>query len=68
MTQEREDEVMATEESKTTLENILTRAKNCKLKGRLYVYESFKSELQALNLTGIEYADACRDLARYLGV
>lgn len=59
---------MATKNSKDTLEDILTRAKKCSNKGRLYVYESFKKELQELDITDIEYMNACRDLARYLGV
>lgn len=68
MTQEREDDMMGTRDTKAELEEILTRAKKCNTKGRLYVYEAFKKELQSLNLDPVEYCDACRELSRYLEV
>ena len=58
----------STETKSTTLEDILTRAKKCSTKGRLYIYEAFKKELSELNLDSVEYCDACRELARYLEV
>lgn len=60
--------MVVTKDSKTVLEEILTRAKKCNVKGRLYVYEAFKKELQTLNLDSVEYCDVCRELARYLEV
>ena len=50
---------------KQQLKDILERAKKCPNKGRLYVYESYKRELEALNLTTEEYGEACRQLARF---
>ena len=50
------------------LKNILDRAKKCTNKKRMYVYESFKKELNELNLPPEEYTQACRKLAEYLKV
>lgn len=47
---------------------ILDEAKNCKNKGRWYVYEQYKKELSKLCLTATEYLQICRKLAKYLGV
>lgn len=57
-----------TKENDMTLADILRRAKKCSVKGRYYIYESFKRELQELNLDPVAYSEACRDLARYLEV
>ena len=51
-----------------TLETILEDAKKCKRKGRLYVYESYKRQIEALNLSPEEYEDACKLLAQSLEV
>lgn len=50
------------------LNEILEKAKNCPNKGRLYVYEQFKQDLQELNLDPYNYEQACITIARYLGV
>ena len=46
---------------------ILNRAKGAS-KGRYYVYESYKRELQDLELSTEEYEDACRKLVNILRV
>ena len=51
-----------------TLEDILKDAKKCPVKGRLYVYEQYKQEIQKLELSSYEYTDACRTLANILEV
>ena len=51
-----------------TLDEILKRAKKQKLKGRLYIYESYKREIEMLDLSPEEYQDACRLLAQHLEV
>lgn len=52
----------------TRVSELLVRAKNCKNKGRWYVYEQYKQELSKLGLTPAEYEQTCRKLARYLEV
>lgn len=51
-----------------TLEDILNDAKKCPVKGRLYIYEQYKREIQRLELSSYEYTDACRTLANILEV
>lgn len=53
---------------KTTLEDILEDAKKCPVKGRLYIYERYKLQLQDLELSSEDYTEACRKLAQYLEV
>ena len=50
------------------LENILSRVKSCPIKGRLYIYEQFKGEVQRLNLPPYHFEDACRKIANILEV
>lgn len=53
---------------KETLKQILSDARKCPTKGRLYIYERYKLQLENLNLSSEEYMEACRKLARYLEV
>ena len=53
---------------KTELKKILKAAKNCGLQGRYYAYETFKQQLQALDLDPTEYQQACRKLGDALQV
>ncbi len=52
----------------TQLKDILERARKCSNKGRYYVYEGFKSELQKMSISPELYEDTCRKLAKYLRV
>jgi len=54
--------------TRVVLNQILERAKTCKIKGRLYKYEQFKQELLRLNLDNEEYEQACIEIARLLEV
>lgn len=53
---------------KSTVDEILERARTCPNKGRLYVYEDFKRQLQELDLSPYDYEQACILVARYLEV
>ena len=50
------------------LNNLYKEAKKCPVKRRLYVYEQYKRELERLDLTSMEYTEACRNIANYLEV
>lgn len=50
-----------------TVQKVLDRAKGSP-KGRYYIYESYKRELEGLNLSSEDYRNACIVLARILGV
>ena len=50
------------------IQELLERARKCDTKGRMYVYEAFKRELQEFNLDPAEYGQVCRKLAKYLRV
>lgn len=54
--------------TKSKLEDIINRARTCSNKGRLYVYEQFKQELQELSLTPYQFEQACITIARHLEV
>lgn len=56
------------EKEKQALNELYEAAKNCPVKGRLYVYEQYEQKLQKLNLNGYDYINACRTLADYLEV
>lgn len=49
------------------VQKVLDRAKGSP-KGRYYIYESHKRELEGLNLSPEDYRNACIVLARILGV
>lgn len=51
-----------------SLKKLLDEAKKDKRKGRCYVYEEYKSQLQELPLTGIEYEKAICALAKVLEI
>lgn len=51
-----------------TLNDILEDARNCPIKGRLYIYEQYKQEIEKLELSSYDYTDACRTLANILEV
>lgn len=61
-------ESMMTECKNEALQQLINDAKVYPVKGRYYVYENFKLRLQYLSLSSMEYTDACRQLAHYLGV
>lgn len=50
------------------LDKILKEAKQCPVKGRLYMYEKYKLRVQDLGLSSEEYTQACRQLANNLEV
>lgn len=50
------------------LKEVLKDAKECPVKGRLYIYEKYKQQLLDLDLSSEEYTQACRKLANNLGV
>ena len=52
----------------TALKKLLKAAKNCGLQGRYYVFEVYKQQLEALDLSSSEYQQACRKLADALQV
>jgi len=61
-------EVLEKKDSMTQLAELLNRARKCSNKGRYYVYEGFKSELQRMELSPDQYEETCRLLAKYLRV
>lgn len=60
--------MVATKDNTTELQKLLERARKCDNKGRMYVYEAFKSELQRFDISPQEYEQTCRKLAKYLRV
>ena len=60
--------VVTEKDTNVKLKDLIERAKKCDNKGRMYVYEMFKGELQSLNVSPQEYEQTCRKLAKYLRV
>ena len=50
------------------VKKLVKAAKNCGLQGRYYVYETYKQQLEPLNLSSSDYQQACRKLAIALQV
>jgi len=61
--------MMATiEESRKNVEDILAQARAEKIKGRLYVYEQYKSRLWDACISTTQFSQAIIDLAKALRV
>lgn len=59
---------MATEDSKRKVTAILAEAKKERIKGRYYIYEQYKSQLQQVCEDSIQYERAIVELANALKV
>lgn len=59
---------MPTTANNNQLKDLYKEARACKNKRRMYVYEQFKSRLYSMDLSPMEYEQACRQLARILEV
>lgn len=57
-----------TKEIEQRLHEIYRDAKICPVKGRMYIYEQYKRQIDKLNLDSYEYTEACRNIATYLEV
>lgn len=56
------------DEKDRLLNELFRRARKCTNKGRYYVYEQYKRELDNIELSPSEYEQTCRELARLLRV